>query len=103
MVESGLGGRFWFRAAAAGIDARNPTFKARIGTTPHHLMYGQRKDDSRFKAFGCRAWVYIDPQRRAKGKHMPHAVEAIYVGFTINTSVWSFMFLKERRSWPQTK
>ncbi len=44
MVESGLGERFWFRAAAAGIDARNATFKAKIGTTPHHLMYGQKKD-----------------------------------------------------------
>jgi hypothetical protein len=39
MVESGLGGRFWFRAATAGIDVSNTTFKARIGTTPHHLMY----------------------------------------------------------------
>jgi hypothetical protein len=40
MVESG--GRFWFRAAMSGIDARNATFKARICTTPHHLMYGKR-------------------------------------------------------------
>ena len=31
MVESGLGGRFWFRAATAGKDARNVTFKERIG------------------------------------------------------------------------
>jgi hypothetical protein len=90
MVESGLGGRFWFRAAAAGIDASNATFKARIGTTPHHLMYGQKKDVSCVLAFRCRAWVYIDPQRRAKGKHTPRAEEAIYVGFAINTSAWSF-------------
>jgi hypothetical protein len=90
MVESGLGGRFWFRAAAAGIHARNATFKARIGTTHRHLMYRQKKDVSGFRAFGCRAWVYIDPQRRAKGKHTPRAEEAIYVGFAINTSAWSF-------------
>ena len=37
MVDSGLGGRFWFRvrAATAGKDARNVTFKERIGMTPH--------------------------------------------------------------------
>jgi hypothetical protein len=28
--------------------ARNVTFKARIGTTPHHLMYGGKKDVSGF-------------------------------------------------------
>jgi hypothetical protein len=96
MVESGLGGRFCFRAATPGIDARNATFKARIGTTPHHLMYGQKKDVSCFQAFGCRAWVYIDPQRRAKGKHTPRAEEAIYVGFAINTSAWPF-YVPERK------
>ena len=34
MVESGLGGRFWFKSALAAIDARNATYKERIGTTP---------------------------------------------------------------------
>ena len=96
MAESGLGGRFWFRAAEAGIDASNATFKARIGTTPHHLMYGQNKDVSGFLAFGCTAWVYIDPQHRAKGKHTPRAEEAIYVGFTINTSALS-IYVPERK------
>jgi hypothetical protein len=96
MVESGLGGRFWFRAATAGIDARNATFKARIGTTPHQLMYDEKKDVSGFRAFGYRAWVCIDPQRRAKGKHTPRAEEAIYVGFAINTSAWSF-YVPERK------
>ncbi len=32
MVESGLGGQFWFRAATAGNDACNVTFKERIST-----------------------------------------------------------------------
>ncbi len=34
MVESGLGGRFWFRAATAGKDTSNVTFKELIGITP---------------------------------------------------------------------
>ncbi len=42
--------------------------------------------------------IYIDPQRRAKleGKHTPRAEEAIYVGFAINTSAWSF-YVPERQ------
>ena len=34
MTESGLGGRFWFKSAVAGCDARNTTYKEQIGTTP---------------------------------------------------------------------
>jgi hypothetical protein len=41
-------------------------------------------------------WVYIDPQRQAKGKHTSRAEEAIYVGFAINTSAWSF-YVQERK------
>ena len=33
MAESGLGGRFWLRAALAARDAGNATYKERIGTT----------------------------------------------------------------------
>ena len=49
MAESGLGGRFWFRAATAGKDARNVTFKERIGMTPYQaMMHGEKKDVSNF-------------------------------------------------------
>ncbi len=90
MAESGLGGRFWFKAATAGVDAHNLRFKARIGTTQHHLRSGQKKDFSGFWVFGCRASVCIGSERWAKGKHAPRAEEEIYVGFAINTSAWSF-------------
>ncbi len=56
LAKSGRGGRFWFKVATAGVDARNVKFKALIGTTPHHLMYGQRTDVSGFRAFGYRTW-----------------------------------------------
>ena len=71
MAESGLGGRFWFKAATAGKDARNVTYKERIGISPYQATYGEKKDISDFRAFGCRAWVYLDKQRRQKGKHTP--------------------------------
>ena len=58
MAESGLGGRFWFKAATAGKDARNVAFKEHSKMTPYQAMYGEKKNVSDFRAFGCRAWVY---------------------------------------------
>jgi hypothetical protein len=63
IAESGLGGRFWFKAAAAGTDARNATFKARIKTSPHQALFGAQKDVSRFRALGCKAVVYLNKER----------------------------------------
>jgi hypothetical protein len=59
MVESGLGGQYWFSAMMAAKDARNATYKERIGTTPWMLMHGTKRDVSKFRAFGCRAYVYL--------------------------------------------
>jgi hypothetical protein len=53
MAESRNGSRFWFRAATAGKDAHNVTYKERICMTPYHAMYGEKKDLSNFRAFGC--------------------------------------------------
>ena len=97
MAESGLGGRFWFKTAAAGKDARNVTYKERIGMSPYQAMYGEKKDVSDFRAFGCRAWVHLDKQRRQNGKHTPRAKEAIYVGFTENMSAWTFYIPEDRK------
>ena len=79
MAESGLGGRFLVKAAKAGNDARNVTFEERIGMLPYQAMYGEKKDvsESDFRAFGCGAWVYLDKQRREKGKHTPRAKNII--------------------------
>ena len=64
MAESGLGGRFLFKAAKAGKDARHVTYKELM--SPYQAMYGEKKDVSNFRAFGCRAWVYLDKQRRER-------------------------------------
>jgi hypothetical protein len=81
MVESGLGGQFWFSAAMAAKDARNVTYKERIQMTPHMRMYGAKKEISRFRAFGYRAYIYLISERKANGKHIPRAFEAINLGF----------------------
>ena len=81
MVESGLGGQFWFSCMMPAKDARNATYKERISTTPWMLMHGRKRDVSKFRAFGCRAYIYLDEERRGKGKNIQRAVEAINLGF----------------------
>ena len=38
IAESGLGERFWFKATCAGKDARNVTYKQRLGSMPYTCM-----------------------------------------------------------------
>ncbi len=64
------------RAATASKDASNVpvTFKERIGLTPYQAMYVEKKDASDYRAFRCKAWVYLEqatPRERkahAEGK-----------------------------------
>ncbi len=97
MVESGLGGRFWFKSAMTGCEAWNVIHKERIGTTPWRLMHGGKKDVSLFRAFGCRAWVYLNKERWETGKHTQRVVEAIHLEFEGNTSAYSF-FISEKKT-----
>jgi hypothetical protein len=75
MAESGLGGRFWFRTALAARDARNATYKERIGSTPCRRMYGEMRDVFR----------------------SARALEAINLGFEPNTSAYYF-FIPEKNN-----
>ena len=81
MVESGLGGQFWFSAALAANDARNVTYKEHIRMTPWEIMYGSKKNVSDYLAFGCLSYVYMNKDRRGNGKHLSQALNAIHLGF----------------------
>jgi hypothetical protein len=50
-------------------------------------MYGAKKDISKFRAFGCQAYIYLDSERRANGKHFPRAIEAINLGFAMDHNI----------------
>jgi hypothetical protein len=60
-------------------------------------MYGEMRYVSRFRAFGCRAWVHLNKKRREKGKHTPRALEAINLGFEPNSSAYTF-FIPEQQT-----
>ncbi len=97
IAESRLWGTFWFKAAGAGKDARNVTYKQLLGSMPYTCMFGEVKDVSRFRALVCMAWVHLNSERREKEKHTPRALNAIYLGFERNTSSWCF-FIPERQT-----
>ena len=64
MAESGMGGRFWFRAMVSGKDARNE-YHERIGTTRHHFVLENPKNVFMFRAFGppsfgCRMLKFLN-------------------------------------------
>ena len=90
MAESGLGGRFWFRSAITGKDARNATYNERIKTTPYKAAYGVPRNVSKFRAFGAECYMYLNDHRREKGKHSARGRQMIYVGLASdsNTSGW---------------
>ncbi len=39
-------------------NASNLTWKKRLGTTPYRAAFGEKKDLSKLRAFGCRAIMY---------------------------------------------
>ncbi len=100
MAEFGLGGRFWLKAAADGTDALNAIFKARIKTSPHQALFGAPKDVSRFRAFGCKAVVYLNKERRENVKHTARGmmgIDAINLGFARNTNAY-VLYIPERKT-----
>jgi hypothetical protein len=97
MVESGFWGKFWFRAAVAGKDARNSIFMERIKTLPHNAIYGEPKDVSRFRAFCCKAVAYLNKDHQENGKHIARGIDAVNLGFASNTSAYIF-YIPERKT-----
>ena len=87
-----MAGRFWFSATIHAKNCRNATYKKRVGTTPHAKIFGSKKDVSKFKPFGCRAYVHLNKERREPGKHAPRAVEAIHLGFASDCNMSSYKF-----------
>ncbi len=93
MAQSGLRGKYWFCAATYGKDCQNVTCKERIKNTPWGLLYGGKKDVSKFRPFGFRAWMHLNKEQREKGKTAPRAVEVVNLGFAtdLNTSAYKVL------------
>jgi hypothetical protein len=97
MVESGLGGIFWFLALVSAKDPRNATYHERIKTTPHKMIYCQPKDLSKLRAFGCKAIMTLNKDRRGPGKIRPRGMEGVNLGFASDSRGYVVIFLKPGR------
>ena len=98
-TESGVGVRFWFHMLAAAANASNVTYKPRLDSTPHRIVYKAKKDISKFRTFGCKAIMYLEDVRRdGPGKLAARAAEGVNLGLAIdqNTSGYKIYFPKER-------
>ncbi len=62
-------------------------------------MYGTPKDVSKYRPFGCQAWVHLNKDSRENGKHTPRALKAVYLGFEPNARAWSFYIPEEQKLW----
>ncbi len=51
-----------------------------------------KKDVSKFRPFGCKAYVHLNKERREKGKHTHRAVEAIHLGFASDCNMSAYKF-----------
>ncbi len=79
------------------MNCRNATFKKRLGTIPHEKVYGVKKDVSKFRPFGCRAYMHLrlNKDRRDPGCHAPKAVEAINLGSATDRNTSGYKILIE--------
>ena len=91
MAESGMVGKFWFKAATNGKNCLNVTYKLRINSTPYRELYGKEMDLSRFRPFGCLAFMHLNKDRREKGKTAPRAVQVINLGFATDTNTSAYV------------
>jgi hypothetical protein len=94
MTESGLGGAYWFSATQNGVNCRNVTYKERLRTTPK-CIWGEKKNELKFRPFGCRAHMHLNKDRREKGRHTLKAVEAINLGFATDCNTSGYKLLIE--------
>jgi hypothetical protein len=80
-------------------NASNLTWKKRLGTTPYRAAFGEKKDLSKLRAFGCRAVMYLEEARREDpGRFADRGVEGINLGPAIdaNTSAHKVYLIKEK-------
>jgi hypothetical protein len=50
-------------------------------------------------AFGCRAYVHLNSDRRENGMRTALALMAVYLGFEPNTRAWTFYIPERQMLW----
>jgi len=98
-TESGMNVQFWFHMLVAAANASNVTFKRRLNSTPHKVAFGEKKDLTKLRTFGCKAVMYLEDARRdGPGRFADRGAEGINLGLAIdqNTSGYKIYLPKEK-------
>ncbi|GBN06736.1 Retrovirus-related Pol polyprotein from transposon TNT 1-94 [Araneus ventricosus] len=79
LSEANLPQRFWAEAAMTATYLQNRLPTKPKGKTPYELWTNRKPNLSHIRVFGCKAYAYIQKQKR--GKLDSKAVEGIFLGY----------------------
>ncbi|GBL76862.1 Retrovirus-related Pol polyprotein from transposon TNT 1-94 [Araneus ventricosus] len=79
LSEANLPQRFWAEAVMTATYLQNRLPTKPNKTTPYELWTNRKPDLSHIRVFGCKAYAYIQKQKR--GKLDDKAVEGIFLGY----------------------
>ncbi|GBM97221.1 Retrovirus-related Pol polyprotein from transposon TNT 1-94 [Araneus ventricosus] len=79
LSEANLPQRFWAEAAMTATYLQNRLPTKPKGKTPYELWTNRKPNLSHIRVFGCKAYAYIQKQKR--GKLDNKAVEGIFLGY----------------------
>ena len=99
--NAGMGKEYWTYAMNYAFYIKNYCFHSAIGETPYEKMYGSKPNVSFAKAFGCKAFSYIEKQLR--GKLDNRAQEGIFLGFSNNSETFIIAIPVEQGNYKITK
>ena len=80
LSQARLPASFWGRCLATQVKVWNclPT-AALPGSTPFQAWFGKKPDLSRFRVFGCRAYVFVQQDKRRKLES--HMQKCVFIGY----------------------
>src|ERR1700761_2373344 len=90
LAESGLPCSFWGECLAAFLHVWNclPASTSNTCSTPYQAWFGTVPDISHLRVWGCRAFVHIQRDKRAKLD--PHMLPAVFIGYPDGYKGWKF-------------
>ncbi|KAJ2936411.1 hypothetical protein H1R20_g683, partial [Candolleomyces eurysporus] len=89
LAQASLPVRFWGRCLATQVKVWNCFPTASLpDRTPFEAWFGRKPDLSRFRVFGCTAYVFVQKDKRKKLES--HMQKCIFVGYPPDYSTWTF-------------
>ncbi|RXW14342.1 hypothetical protein EST38_g11515 [Candolleomyces aberdarensis] len=89
LAQANLPVRFWGRCLATQVKVWNCLPTASLpDKTPFEAWFGRKPDLSRFRVFGCTAYVFVQKDKHKKLES--HMQKCIFVGYPPDYSAWTF-------------